>query len=174
MRRSQQLVSSQHHALLAHARPLPPMRSLVGEPMRAMFPLSEFPSNLKFTLTQGDPLSGKFLLGAQMTMVMADAGLIPALQLQAEVWATTCAEVTLHLRMLKTVQVCMYCVAAWALWVGKGHCKHRQQMYQALYICQLAAADVPNCAVVSMARRAYGRYFYRIIVGSHWCDLNIS
>jgi hypothetical protein len=99
----------QVHALPCHALPPLVAYSLVGQPMRAMFPPNEFPSDLKLDMSQGNPVAGKFLLGAGLTILIDTAGLIPALQLQAAEWATSCAKVTLHLRLLKTVQVCVPC-----------------------------------------------------------------
>jgi hypothetical protein len=52
-----------------------------------------------------DAHSERFLRGAKMVGIFQDAGLVPALQAQASAWTSYCAQVTWHLRMLKTVQV---------------------------------------------------------------------
>jgi hypothetical protein len=71
--------------------------------MRSLFPLSPFPAVLE--TGQYNIHLPKYLLGAQLSISFNQAGLVPALQSHATAWASHCAIITQHLRMLKTVQV---------------------------------------------------------------------
>lgn len=89
--------------LLSPCTPIPACR-LVVTPVRWAFPLGKFPADT-FKMYLDDAHSEKFLRGARMVGIFQDAGLVPALQAQATAWTSYCAQVTWHLRMLKTVQV---------------------------------------------------------------------